>query len=349
MSTPSPTTEQIEFTSLTVQWYIATHYSHAAEPGFPTMFFDPDEVGHFAIDAEAFERGDADTLFKVLIATTMFQRRQDAQIIRVLKGMPSQIVDEICSMEALLALADEGECDALSSLESIKGTCDLGKDPVTKRGVCGYNSACACALKRHTVALKRYGHFGKVPTAAALAVKEAGASSLPELYEAVTARAPSPQEASVMLEQALMGGWRISDKITAMFLSMACDPCLSPGASAPWARGVDPSHFVVIDSNVDLFLAHIGYDGPKTYAKRRAFIQQIARHVDLSDFVPGVSPYQPRLVQQAMYLFMSQANRRRLDHDCSHQRPSPCIQCDARLQGACAMFKPQSLQHELPL
>lgn len=49
-----------------------------------------------------------------------------------------------------------------------------------------------------------------------------------------------------------------------MFLSAISNPDLSPGLS-PWPGDLDWTYYVVIDSNVDLFLASIRYRGGASY------------------------------------------------------------------------------------
>ena len=315
-------------------WYMRSYYGTAQDPGVPAMFFDPGKVGAFAISQGDFESGDDDALFNLLIATTMFQRRQDVQIMRVLRGMDEANAREITNMVGLLTDASESPCDALSSNKALLSLCDLTKDPETKLGICTYSPSCACGPKRHTVWLKRYGHFGKVPTSAALMVRDAGAASLSEVYADAIARAADSSEAASLLQQTLMSAWRVSDKIAAMYLSMLCDPLLSPSGHAPWSAGIDASAFVVIDSNVDLFLKAIRYVGPMTYVKRRAFICALARRVDLTEYGLSVA-YSPRLVQQAMYLFMSSTNRRALTLDCMHEDPPVCGSCPLPTRSIC--------------
>jgi hypothetical protein len=197
----------------------------------------------------------------------------------------------------------------------------LGKDPVTKQGRCGANPSAPCHLKRHTELLKRYGHFGKMPTSAALVLREAGVRGLRELRQDVLRRARGRATRSRALEDALTKAWRINEKIAAMFLSGVTNPDLSRNL-APWTAGVDWTYFVVIDSNVDLFLASIRYAGPWTYGARRAFVAALARGIDLRALDRRVRRYNPRLVQQAMYVFMSAANRRAMPADCIHIGPS---------------------------
>lgn len=126
----------------------------------------------------------------------------------------------------------------------------------------------------------------------------------------------------------------MNQKIASMFLSMITNPDLSRGM-APWTRGIDWTHYVVVDSNVDLFLASIGYNGLGTYDARRDFIRELARGIDLTEFDGPLQSYNPRLVQQAMYLFMSTTNRRAAAADCMHMAPSACATCPRVLCRRC--------------
>jgi hypothetical protein len=92
---------------------------------------------------------------------------------------------------------------------------------------------------------------------------------------------------------------------------------------------------VVIDSNVDLFLSSIGYRGHGTYAARRGFVRSLAERIDLRRLNPRLRSFNPRLVQQAMYLFMSATNRRAARRDCSHEGARACRACPAALRSRC--------------
>jgi hypothetical protein len=152
------------------------------------------------------------------------------------------------------------------------------------------------------VLLKRYGHFGKVPTSAALMARESG-GDLPELRTRVFSVPTDPLLRARTLLSEISRAWRVSEKIGSMLLSLTYVPGIS--AAPPWREGVDWTFFVVVDSNVDLFLKALGYKGLKTYDARREFVRTLAREVDISDDLPDAPAYNPRLVQQAMYLFMS--------------------------------------------
>lgn len=297
------------------------------------MFCDPHRVGHFAVDLDHVRRGEASALFRLLVATTMFQRRQDVQIMRVLRGISLKDATELASAGTLLRLIDETDCDHGRSTAALRESCDLSKDS-RGEGTCGRDPERPCHLKRHTVLLKRYCHFGKVPSSAALALHEAGAADLADLRAAVLRRIEAPHERARALEEALSRAWRVNDKIAAMFLSMLCNPDLTPGA-APWSDGIDWTRFVVIDSNVDLFLSRTGYGGPWTYDARRTFLQRLAERVDLQKMKPSLRRYNPRIIQQALYLFMSVTNRRASEKDCMHTGPHACSACPKVLSRAC--------------
>jgi hypothetical protein len=132
------------------------------------------------------------------------------------------------------------------------------------------------------------------------------------------------------LEKELSLAWRVNKKIASMFLSMIANPDLSRGM-APWARGIDWTYYVV----VDLFLGSIGYKGLRTYDARRDFVRELARGIDLTEFDSALQSYNPRLVQQAMYLFMSTANRRAAPADCMHFAPPRCPTCPRALRSRC--------------
>jgi hypothetical protein len=299
------------------------------------MFCRRDRVGYFAVDRSALAKGESEALFRLLVTMTMFQRRSDAQIMRVLRGIEHDDAGEMTNARRLFALADGG-CEYAQSLDALLDQCDLGKSPDTKRGTCGQHPSVACHLKRHTELLKRYGHFGKVPTSAALTLRAFGAADLSDLRTRVWNLYSDPHARAVALEEALSRSWRISNKIAAMYLSAVTNRDLS-GDLAPWADGVDADHFVVIDSNVDLFLNSVGYTGPMTYRARRAFVQALAARIHLDEMHQGLSRYNPRIVQQALYMFMSESNRRDALVDCCHRSPSSCKSCPRTLATNCSL------------
>ena len=80
MSPPSrPTAWQTRRTRAVVRWYLARYYGTPWDTGTARMFMAPNLVGHFAITEGAYTRCDPDALFKLLVATAMFQKRSDQQ------------------------------------------------------------------------------------------------------------------------------------------------------------------------------------------------------------------------------------------------------------------------------
>lgn len=299
------------------------------------MFCREERVGHFAIDAKELAAGNGDMLFRLLVTMTMFQRRSDRQIMRVLQGITEKDAGEMTDAKTLLDFADSVDCPHTSSLSTLNELCDLTKDMGSKRGACKTRPQTRCHLKRHTELLRRYGHFGKVPTSAALALRANGVESLMELKHRIWEDLHGPTERAIALEQAISRSWRVSDKIAAMFLSAVTNRDLS-GDLAPWSEGVDTNHFVVIDSNVDLFLKAIDYSGPMTYAARREFIQTLSRQVRLDQYRVEMQRYNPRIVQQALYMFMSESNRRESTIDCSYASTPLCAECPSTLWRICS-------------
>ena len=328
-----PTRRQYAAARSVTAWYMRSYYGTEGDVGVAAMFCRGDRVGHFAIDREALVDGSPETLFRLLVTMAMFQRRSDLQIMRVLRGIAYEDALELTDATRLLRLADDN-CEFGRTLDALLDKCDLEKCPETKRGVCRQRPASACHLKRHTELLKRYGHFGKMPTSAALMLRAQGVLDLPSLRARVWEKTADPHSRALELEAAISRAWRISEKIAAMYLSALTNRDLS-GDLAPWADGVDTNHFVVIDSNVDLFLKAIDYRGPMTYRARRAFIQSLAARIHLDELHPGVRRYNPRLVQQAFYMFMSESNRRANTGDCCHNKPASCERCPRTLALHC--------------
>lgn len=335
---PQPNRRQYSAARAVTAWYLESYYGTPEDVGLPAMFCREDRVGHFAADAKALAAGDGDMLFRLLVTMTMFQRRSDRQIMRVLQGIAEQDAREMTDAETLLEFSDSLTCPNVGDLSALKERCDLAKDPVSKRGVCNTHPKTPCHLKRHTELLKRYGHFGKVPTSAALTLRTNGVKSLAELKDRIWEDTECPTERAMALEQAISHSWRVSKKIAAMFLSAVTNRDLSRSLT-PWSAGVDTSHFVVIDSNVDLFLKAVGYAGPRSYEARREFIQTLSRKVNLDEHRAEMQRYNPRIVQQALYMFMSESNRRASDHDCSHASPSACASCSSTLFRICSRRK----------
>lgn len=335
-SSTRPSRRQVDATRAVVRWYLRQYFRTPYDPGVTARFCEPAVVGAWAVEPAALRAGDPDALFRLLVATTMFQRRQDQQILRILRDIPPDAVGDLSDADRLVASAAACGCPALATNDALITACDLTKHPRTKRGICTLRPTTPCRPKEHTVWLKRYGHFGKVPTSTALVVKETGAGDLRGLYER-TLRAHRTRVArSAALEAELSRAWRINQKIACMFLSAISNPDLARGL-APWSDGLDWRRFVVVDSNVDLFLASIGYRGGSSYDSRRDFIRILSAEIDLCAESAHVHADNPRLVQQAMFAFMSASNRRASPNDCMRAEPRACSSCPILVRRRCSV------------
>lgn len=316
-----------------VQWYLSSDYRRGPQPGSAAMFCDPALVGAFAARPEALASGCPEALFRVLITSVMFQRQRDVQVQRILRGISPAKAAELCDARGLQRSAARCRCSLTRSTSTLYALCDLAKD-TQGTPVCTASPTTACHLKRHALLLRRYGDFGKIPTAAALVMAERGVVDLSGLLAAVVAAEPSPARRAIEIEQQLSGMWRVSKKIACLFLSAVSNPELSPG-HAPWSEALDWTHFVVIDSNVDTFLQRVGYRGPPDYDSRRTFVQALSASIDLATLGGLAHGYNPRIVQQALYLFESVSNRRAAAHDCMHRAPAGCSGCLRSLRRLC--------------
>lgn len=339
--------KQIRAAEAVVRWYLATHYGSPDDQGVTQTFCDPKRVGAFAVEASAVAAREGSQLFRLLAAVAMFQKRQDKQITRILRGLSAEDAAELSSLERLLALVDDCACPHSKTVASLRSRCDLTKTPRTKRGTCRANSRVDCHLKRHTVLLKRYGHFGKVPSSLALTVRESGAGDIASMLDVAARRAHGPEARARAMVDALSRAWRVSEKIASMFLSMVWNPDLTAGVRA--RRDIDWRHFVVVDSNTDAFLAAIGYEGGGTYEARRQFLRALSARIDLGAIRPGLHRDNPRIVQQAMYLFMSASNRRAIPGDCMHLGPPVCARCPKALSKLCPVRQVGRAVRRLPI
>jgi hypothetical protein len=298
------------------------------------MFCNKERLGQFALEPAALQREDASALFQLLVGTVLFQRQRDLQVLRILRSLRANEIQNLTDVPRLITRALSNPCTQTHSTAALHSGCDVGKD-TRGRGTCGQRPGAACDLKRHAELLRRYGDFGKVPTSAALLLHEAGQPSLAALFKQVCLSHRTRHARAVAMEAALLQVWRVSYKLANMYLSALANPDLNPGG--PWAARLDWTYFVVVDSNVDRFLASVNYKGASDYGARREFLQALARGIDLRAFRRDLHAYNPRLVQQALYLFMSASNRRDSATDCSKAPVPTCAQCPRLLTVRCAV------------
>ena len=329
-----PTRSQRTACRRVVQWYMRLHYGAACDPGSAEMFTSRAHLGHFAVDRARVRAGDPQALFQLLIAVAMFQRRQDTQIMKILRGISRRDMSELTDPWRLLRLADDAGCPHLASSTALHGECDLTK--VDGAGTCGQAPRIGCAPKRHTVMLKRYGDFGKLPTSAALMLREADARDLAHAFRSILNEVQGATARAVAMEALVCRVWHVHEKLAAMYLSLLTNPDPHLGFGT-FSEGIDWRYFVAIDSNVTNFLQWISYGGAPTYSARRAFVRELSRRIELSEVNPRLRGTNPRVIQQALYLFASSTNRRALDADCSRLGASACRSCPRPLVSLCPL------------
>jgi len=310
------TPDTIDSVRAIVDWYIRNYWKKAHDGGLFPWLSSRDQLGEMAVSIESVLNGGDQGLFKVLIVLSMFQRLRDTFVTRILRSFSEEAAAELTNPGFLLDLAKSSGCPHSATQESLRNVCDLMKDGATRLGACSTNPNCPCYLKRHTVLLRRYGHFGKVPTSAALALSEDWGGSLTALKARVFQGHEDPLARAKVLEREICRVWRIDKKVACMFLSAVSAPDLGL-ETPPWQVGIDWTWFLPIDVNIDRFLHNVGWSGPWTYEARRKAIHSLSEKVRLGLIKSGLKDYNPRLVLQAINRFMSKSNRREAPSDCS--------------------------------
>src|SRR5438045_3205654 len=102
----TPRKSEVIATQAVVRWYLEHHFRKPSDSGLVATFCDPARVGAFAVERRALRAGDGGALFRLLAATSMFQRRQDVQILRILRGIGGRDADA----GKFLRLVDRCEC-----------------------------------------------------------------------------------------------------------------------------------------------------------------------------------------------------------------------------------------------
>ena len=320
----SPSKRQVAITRGVVEWYLSTHHGGPHDVGMIGTFCRVETVGSVAVDRESLECGSDEALFRLFVTVAMFQRLRDETVMHILRSLSPPDAFELTSLASLHKLSSGCLCPNARTNQGIIANCNLTKDQ-RGQGTCNYAPQMSCYLKRHTQLLRRYGHFGKMPTSAALTVLDHG-GSMRELRRRVFDAVVDPRARAIALECALSEVWRVGNKLANMYLSLVAAPNMGL-RRPPWGEGLDWTWFVVVDRNVDLFLASIGYSNGGTYEARSAFVRALAEHINLRDLDANLPSVHPRLVQQAMYLFMSSSNRAKAPDDCSVLGADACSVC----------------------
>ena len=206
------------------------------------------------------------------------------------------------------------------------------------QGCCSHAPDIPCYLKDHTVLLRRYGHFGKMPTSAALVAEESWGGGLATLYQRVLESFVDEHDRAIELERQLSRVWRVSNKVSAMFVSAVAAPDMGL-AAPPWRAGLDWRWFLPIDVNIDKFLVAAKWDWTPSYDARRQAVLYLSEGISLGGLRSGLEDWNPRLVLQAINRFISRDNRRGVTRDCASLAPAECSKCPAPLRSLCPVPK----------
>jgi hypothetical protein len=271
-------------------------------------------VGAFAITPGSLAAGREDALFRLLVLMAMYQSRRDVDIMAIQRGMSRASATALVSRRRLRVLVESARCELPRDRHAFDDACTVRRDFDRGRATCDRHPRTPCHVKDATMAIGRMGDMGKLATSAWLHV-DAGGGLRSLVDDAVGASEGAGAAADRMVAH-LAQIHRIGTKLATMYVSALSTPALAPGL-APWWPRVNGNHLVVVDANVGRVVDLLRPSGPRTYAARSAWFRGAAARIDLRSFRRDWPQCSPRLVQQAVYVFRSQSNRRAAGDACS--------------------------------
>jgi hypothetical protein len=311
----APSRRAVEEVRRIVSWYLANVYGAVEGPGRVPYFADPDRVGPFAVALDALRRRDHAALFRLLVLMGLYQSRRDVDIMALQRTMPVRSATALLAPTRLGVLVEHGRCDRLRDAPTFDAGCDVRREVRRGRATCDHRPRARCHVKDATMAIRRMGDMGKLPTSAWLHV---GPGGLRRWFDETCAASPSPTERARLL----------AARLAAMYVSALSVPELTPGF-APWRPEIDGSRLVVVDANVGRVIDHLRRGrGARTYERRAAWLIAIADQIDLRRLRRDLPARSPRLVQQALYAFRSRSNRAHGADPCAAR---PCRTCPSRV------------------
>lgn len=321
--TPSPSTGAITEVRRIVGWYLREVYGQVEGPGRVPYFADPARVGPFAVDLHALMARDNDALFRLLVLMGLYQSRRDVDIMALQRAMPMRAATALLAPRRLRVLVAESRCARLRNAVDFDHGCDVRRDFDRGTATC-HRPRTPCHVKDSTLAIRRMGDMGMLPTSAWLHL---GPGGLRRWFDEACAATPSPTARALLLSARLATIHRIGRKLAAMYVTALSVPELTPGF-APWWPEIDGSQLVVVDANVGRTIDHLRRGrGPRTYERMAAWLVAVANQIDLRRFRRDLPARSPRLVQQALYAFRSRSNRVDRDDPCAAR---PCRVCPSR-------------------
>lgn len=306
-----------------VAWYAATVYGRWEGPDRVPFYCDPQQVGHFAVDPAALAAGDDDALFQLFVTLAMYQSRRDVDIMAIQRAMARRAATAMTAPYRLRMLVEASRCELLHRAAAFDETCSVRRDFARDRATCDLRPRTPCHVKDATMAIRRMGDMGMIPTSAWLHLREDGGGLNAQLARVSSGLRDAGARAEAMVAY-LAGFRRVGTKLATMFVSMLATPALAPGYT-PWAPFVDGNRLVVIDANVIRVVDVLAPRIAKTMRARAAWLRKLANRIDLRRFRDDWPRRSPRLVQQAIYWFRSKSNRSARGDTCRacHLRTCP--------------------------
>lgn len=290
-----------------VGWYAETVYGAWEGPGCIPFYCDPAQVGHFAVAPAALAAGDDDALFQLFVTLAMYQSRRDVDIMAIQRTMPRREATAMVAPYRLRLLVETSRCQLLASAQAFDTTCSVRRDFARDRATCDRRPRSACHVKDSTMAIRRMGDMGMIPTSAWLHLRDDGGGLGAQLQRIARGVADPGERAAAMVAY-LAGFRRVGTKLATMFVSALATPALAPGYT-PWAPVLDGNTLVVVDANVIRVVDALAPRISKTMPARARWLRTMARRIDLRRFRADWPRTSPRLVQQAVYWFRSRSNR----------------------------------------
>jgi hypothetical protein len=307
-------------------WYFSTVYGQQESKRLIPTHCDSTKVGYFAVDPNLLAEAETSSLFKLLIALSMFQALRDVVIQRQQQAMSPSDVRVVADLTYLHRAISVHPCPVLRSAEVFGQGCDVTKSG--KAVDCHRFPGKPCHVKQATVIFNRMGDMGKLPTSALLLFWKEGPKVNP--FMNIFAEPVSPLLRAEALIKTLSNVHRVGEKLATMFVSALSTPILYPGLS-PWYPQIDGNELVVIDTNVARAVDQLRpLDGSRTYKARANWIRARAHDLDLQSYNTSLPSYSPRLLQQALYAFCSKSNRVEAGDPCA-TKPGACQNCAPQL------------------
>ena len=320
----TPSHGAVEEVEAIVRWYLEVAYGQWEGPGCLPYFADPARVGSFAVSLAKLRERDPQETFRLLIQTAMYQSRRDVDIMALQRSTPTRAVQALTSYTRLSTLVQRGRCEHLRSHDAFDAACDVRRDPSRGTSTCGHRPRTSCHVKDATVAIRRMGDMGKLPTSAWLHLGSAGVAGW---LEEICRETGAPQDRAARMVDRISQIYKIGRKLASMFVSSLSVDELTPGFS-PWSPDLDGRNLLVIDANVGRSVLMMRGSGPKSYEAMTGWLTAVSSRINLAALRPGLPRDSPRLVQQALYVFRSKSNRAARGDQCSH---TPCNTCPSNI------------------